>query len=166
MANEGHKSAKRSDDAQATKSKKTALDLGPLEGNVGFHLRLASIAMERSRKQKTGTDLPLGHFPVLFIISLNPEATQTAIAEAVGLRRSSLVPVLKKLEEYGWIERAGDREDKRANRIRLTPEGETACVGLLSDVTLIEDLAKTKLGSRDYARLVGLLKKVQDALAE
>ncbi|MFV0385636.1 MarR family winged helix-turn-helix transcriptional regulator [Paracoccus sp. (in: a-proteobacteria)] len=139
---------------------------GPLDGNVGFQLRLASTVMERARKSQTGTDLPLGHFPILYIIRHNPEATQTAIAEAVGLQRSSLVPVLKKLEEAGWISRKGDPGDGRANRVRLTPAGEAACDTLFDEVMVIEDTARRKLGARNYQRLVELLKQLRDRLED
>lgn len=144
--------------------KRIAVNVGALEGNVGFHLRLASIAMERSRKRSTGRDIPMGQFPVLLIIKLNPKATQTAIARAVGLQRSSLVPVLKKLEQYGWIERAEDRDDRRANRVRLTAKGNAACAEALEDVTMIEGLAHEKLGARRYERLVELLRLLREVL--
>lgn len=143
-----------------------AFELGPFGGNVGYHLRLASTAMERARKQRSGLDLPLGHFPVLYLIRENPEATQTAIAEAVGLQRSSLVPVLKKLEDFGWITREGDPEDGRANRLRLTAAGEAACDEGMRDLMGVEDRARRKLGRRNYERLVALLRQLHGALAD
>jgi DNA-binding MarR family transcriptional regulator len=151
---------------QQTVRRGAALDLGPLDGNIGFHLRLASIAMERALSRLAGEDLRMGYFPVLLIIKLNPKATQTAIAEAVGLRRSSLVPVLKKLEQFGWIERTGDEGDKRANRISLTPKGETAYLEIGRDVEGIEQDARSAFGSGAYTRLVELLKQVQVIFGE
>lgn len=137
---------------------------GPLADNIGFNLKLATTALERARKKMTGTDLPLGHFPILFLIHQNPEATQTAIAEAVGLQRSSLVPVLKKLEEFGWITRAEAPADGRANRIRLTEKGQTACETHLREIDMVEDRARRQLGTRNYQRLVDLLRQLHHGL--
>ena len=142
------------------------VELGLLADNLGFHIRIASIALERALKRLKGEDMRMGYFPVLLIIKLNPEATQTAIADAVGLRRSSLVPILKKLEQFGWIERTGHKEDKRANRIRLTAKGETACTEIAEDVEGIEESARAALGDRGYTRLVDLLKEVQVIFGE
>ncbi|WP_347140298.1 MarR family transcriptional regulator [Paracoccus sp. SSK6] len=122
--------------------------------------------MENARKNLTGTDMPLGHFPVLAIIRLNPEATQSAIAKAVGLQRSSLVPILKKLEQNGWIKRTGDMEDRRANRLTLTPEGERACESLMPEVDNVEAMTRAKLGNRKYERLVELLRDLHQLLGE
>lgn len=151
-------------DPQGTR--RGAVDLGPFANNVGFHLRLASVAMEHARKAMTGTDLPLGHFPVLFIIRLNPDATQSAIAKAVGLQRSSLVPVLKKLEQSGWIERQGDVDDRRANRVTLTAKGEEACDALMAEVDSVEAMTRAKLGARRYERLVELLRNLHEVMGE
>lgn len=142
------------------------VELGPLASNVGFHLRLASIAVERGLTRVPDADLRLGYFPVLMLIRLNPDATQSAIAEAVGLRRSSLVPILKKLERFGWIERSGNAGDKRANLIRLTQKGRLACDEIGAEVQSLEDEMRALLGARGYERLVELLIKLEGVFEE
>ena len=137
------------------------VELGLLADNLGFHIRIASIALERPLKRLAGEDIRMGYFPVFLIIKLNPEATQSTIAEAVGLHRSSLVPILKKLEQLGWIERTGHEEDKRANRIRVTHKGEQACAEIANYVESIEESARVAMGNRQYTRLVNLLKEVE-----
>jgi DNA-binding MarR family transcriptional regulator len=158
--------AETADIATGSTTDARGVELGLLADNLGFHIRIASIALERALKRLAGEDMRMGYFPVLLIIKLNPQATQTAIAEAVGLRRSSLVPILKKLEQFGWIERSGHEGDKRANRIRLTPKGEKACTEIACDVEGIEDSARAALGNRSYTRLVDLLKEVQVIFGE
>lgn len=140
-----------------------AVELGPLGSNVGFHIRLGSIAVERGLKRAFGEEIRLGYFPVLSLIRMNPEATQTAIAEAVGLRRSSLVPILKKLERFGWVERTGNEGDKRANLIRLTPKGHQACDEIGEEVQALEDEMRRALGDRGYEKLVELLIRLERA---
>jgi DNA-binding MarR family transcriptional regulator len=166
MDNQSRDPAETADVATGTTTDARGVELGLLADNLGFHIRIASIALERALKRLAGEDMRMGYFPVLLIIKLNPQATQTAIAEAVGLRRSSLVPILKKLEQFGWIERTGHEEDKRANRIHLTAKGEAACAEISQDVEGIEDSARAALGGRAYTRLVDLLKEVQVIFAE
>ena len=139
----------------------SAIKLGPLGANIGFHLRLASIEAERALRERAGESLRLGYFPVLMLIRLNPDATQTAIAEAVGLRRSSLVPILKQLERFGWIERSENEGDKRAKRIRLTTAGMKASDAINSEVERIEDAARDSLGHDGHRRVVELLRELE-----
>ena len=45
------------------------------------------------------------------------------LGEHLYLDSGTLTPVLKKLEQKGWVERARDRMDERVLLVTLTPEG-------------------------------------------
>lgn len=51
--------------------------------------------------------------------------TATALSRDVQLSASTVVGILDRLEEKGWIERLRDRDDRRVVLVSATPEGKT-----------------------------------------
>ena len=90
------------------------MNYGFLNDMVGLELRKAQIMAVRKFERLVGKDLQAGHFTVLVLIKHNPRSTQSAIALAAGLDRSSLVPLLKQFEEKGFITRKKARGESRA----------------------------------------------------
>ncbi|MBL4907970.1 MAG: MarR family transcriptional regulator, partial [Sneathiella sp.] len=88
------------------------MDLGVLENNVGYHMRKAVLASQSSFLKESGVKLMTGQYSVMEIISQNPGRTQSAIAWAAGLDRSSLVPILNQFEKNGLINREAVETDK------------------------------------------------------
>jgi DNA-binding MarR family transcriptional regulator len=76
-----------------------------------------------------GTGLHLGHVLVLATLRAQRELhgestlTQTRLAEATGIEKSSLVLFLDALERDGWVERCRHPRDRRAHIVHLTDEG-------------------------------------------
>ena len=66
-------------------------------------------------------DLRLAQFGLLGAIAHGTTASETALAERLGLERTTLVRNLKLLEEKGWIEPVAG--DGRGVRHRLTEAG-------------------------------------------
>src|SRR5687768_16275743 len=76
------------------------LDHGLLPRLVGYQLRLAQLAVFRDFDRATA-DLGLtpGRFGMLVLIEANPGVTQSELARAVGLDRSTMVALLDQLED-------------------------------------------------------------------
>jgi DNA-binding MarR family transcriptional regulator len=76
-----------------------------------------------------GTGLHMGHVLVLATLRAQRELhgestlTQTRLAEATGIEKSSLVLFLDALERDGWVERCRHPRDRRAHIVHLTDEG-------------------------------------------
>ena len=87
-----------------TTRKTTAL--GSLTGNVGFHLRLAQLAVFKDFDSELGEiGVSPAVYSVLEVLQQNPGLTQSKLASAVRLDRSSVVPLLDKLGQRGLVER-------------------------------------------------------------
>ncbi len=54
---------------------------------------------------------------------MEPEARQADLAEQLGITQPSLVRTLDQLEAMSLVERVPNPDDKRSNRIALTPAG-------------------------------------------
>ncbi|HWA21447.1 MAG TPA: MarR family transcriptional regulator [Caulobacterales bacterium] len=108
--------------AVSARSAPEHVDLGPLAGQVGYHLRLANAAAIKSFNDALG---PLGLTPAdygaLVVIERNPGLIQQDLAAALGLQRANLVRVLNQLETRGLIRRGG--ESRRENALFLTASG-------------------------------------------
>jgi len=100
-----------------------ALDQGLLPRLVGYQLRLAQLAVFRDFDRATA-DLGLtpGRFGMLVLIEANPGVTQSELARAVGLDRSTMVALLDQLEDRRLVSRR-QGEDRRTNGLWLTATG-------------------------------------------
>jgi DNA-binding MarR family transcriptional regulator len=105
-----------------TTRKTTAL--GSLTGNVGFHLRLAQLAVFKDFDSELGEiGVSPAVYSVLEVLQQNPGLTQSKLASAVRLDRSSVVPLLDKLGQRGLVERRASTTDRRHKHLYLTAAG-------------------------------------------
>lgn len=97
---------------------------GSLDDLIGFQLRVAQTRVFRDFEQSMETlgITPAG-FSVLEILRQNPGLTQSKLAEAVHLDRSSVVPLLDKLETKHLLYRQTSTKDRRNNHLYLSDEG-------------------------------------------
>jgi len=99
------------------------LNHGVLPGLLGYQLRLAQLALFRDF-DRAMQDLGIspGRVGMLLLVEANPGLSQSRLALAVGLDRSTLVPVLDALERRGLLERRSG-PDRRTNGLWLTARG-------------------------------------------
>ena len=98
--------------------------LGCLASHVGFHLRLAQLAVFEHFESRLGEiDVSPAIFSVLEVLHQNDGITQSKLAAAVSLERSSVVPLLDKLARRGLVERRASTTDRRHNHLHLTDAG-------------------------------------------
>jgi DNA-binding MarR family transcriptional regulator len=106
-----------------------ALDPGCLPELLGYHLRLAQIAVFADfAKALKEHDLLPGQFGVLELIGANPGLSQNQLAGAIKLDRSTLVSTLNRLEGRKLVERRVSELDRRSNTLWLTKAGEELLV--------------------------------------
>lgn len=125
----------------------TLLDAGPQEHSIGYKLRLAQImAYQAFEAQVSGYGSAPRYLGLLCVIQANPGQSQSRLAEAIALKRSSLVPILDRLEREGLVERKATENDRRSNTVWLTEQGDTVVAALLREAarheeTLCQDLS-------------------------
>jgi DNA-binding MarR family transcriptional regulator len=137
------------------------IDRGVLTGLIGFHLRLAQIAVFRDFAATTGElDITPGLFAVLVLIESNPGLKQTELANAVGLDRSSIVAVIDNLERRGLVLRRAVATDRRSNALRLTAAGATLLKKLKRLVAAHETRLAENLAAGERVALVAMLDRI------
>jgi len=132
-----------------------------LANSVNFRLRMAQIlaykAFEAITPDHDGAARYLG---LLSIICQNPGQSQIKLAEAVGLQRSSLVPILDKMEKSGIVERRAVDGDRRSNAVWATEQGEAIVADLSAQANVVEDATLQGFSPEEVAQLRDMLDRV------
>lgn len=137
------------------------LDHGILPDLIGYQLRLAQLAVFRDFERTVG-DLGIspGRFGVLVLVNGNPGITQSRLAEAVGLDRSTLVPVLDGLERRDLVERRRGK-DRRTNGLWLTASGKRLLSRVKRRIAAHEHRMVSGMSDTERGQLVALLARLR-----
>src|SRR6185369_4130823 len=105
------------------------LDRGVLPSLLGYVLRRTQSAVFgdfAGTFAKAGEALTPGEFGLLVLVERNAGLSQMALALALGIDRSTLVPILNRLQARGLLVRHASPTDGRTHALGLTPNGERA----------------------------------------
>lgn len=141
------------------------LELGLLADLVGYRIRLAQIAAFKDFEETAKRfDSAPRYFGLLMLIAHNPGLPQSRLAEAIHLVRSSLVPILDRLEAEGLVERRSSPIDRRSKAVWLTLKGRKLIERLKPLVVEHEDRLTRGFTTAERRQLVELLRRVDQNL--
>jgi len=122
------------------------IDFDVLPTLLGYHLRRAQITVFNDFvKTMSEVQITPGQFGVALLIYSNPGLTQSALARAVGIERSTMVAVIDALESRGLVERRPSPVDRRSYALVLSKQGEDLIDKLRPMVAGHEDRIAAKL---------------------
>jgi len=94
----------------------------PLKHSPGYSLRRASNAMMGELALRLAAQgLRMADVSVLMLVEANSGITASAVGRALDIQRANMVPLLKKLEDAGLVERAPI--DRKSQGLSLTATG-------------------------------------------
>ncbi|MEJ2173338.1 MAG: MarR family transcriptional regulator [bacterium] len=131
---------------------------GELSGLIGYRLRRAQQELFRDFAASI-PDLSPGRAGLLMLIEANPGVTQSRLAQAMALDRSTMVGVLDALEARGWLARR-QGADRRTNGLWLTRSGRALLARVKRRIANHEARVTARLSSAERARLLVLLGKL------
>jgi len=132
-----------------------------LENSLNFRIRMAQILSFRHfEKQHPGYGGASRFLGLLSIIRANPGSPQNRLAEAVGLQRSSLVPILDRMEDEGIVERRSVEGDRRSKAVFLTEKGEDVVSELSESALEVEKYISAGLTEEQRSALIQALDQV------
>ena len=143
------------------------LSPGAIGETVGYRLRVAQIAAYRrfeARLDQYGS--AARYLGLLAIIGNEPGQPQSRLAEAVALKRSSLVAIIDRLAEEELVERRTDPGDRRINAVWLTERGNRIVAELVVHAEQEEARITKGLTEAEHAHLIRLLGRVIENLAD
>ncbi len=141
-----------------------AVDLGELPGLLGYQLRCAQLAAFQNFAVHIDLDgITPGRFGLLTIVETNEGLSQAALAQALGIDRSSMVAMIDRLEREGYVERRRAVGDRRSHAIYPTRAGKALLKKIRPLVRAHEaDIAKA-LSAEERATLLRLLRQISSA---
>ncbi len=152
--------AARRTEEPAVPEGRRGLNLGPLASILGFRLRRAQLTVYEDFQRDSPSQLAPGQFGILVVINENPDKTQQALCEGIGVDKSTFAVSLDRLAELGLIYRVRSEEDRRRNSLRLTAKGEATLKAMLLHVARHERRVFSKLTAAERERLSEMLKKI------
>jgi len=108
-----------------------------------------------------GEALTPGEFGLLVLVERNAGLSQMALARALGIDRSTLVPILDRLQARGLLVRRRSPTDGRTHALALTPAGERALARFARLVRGHEKHIASGLSAAEMRTLIELLEKVR-----
>ena len=144
---------------------KVELKLDLLPGLIGYQLRLAQLAVfDDFAADLKEFDISPGRFGVLVLISANPGMTQSLLAAATQLDRSTMVAVIDQLEARHLVERRASPTDRRSNALVLTEDGEKLLKQLKRRIKQHEARIANAMTPAESDKLVDLLTRIRTRL--
>ena len=144
-------------------AKDEPLDLGMLPGLLGYQLRRAQIAAFQHFAATVGqAGVTPGWFGLMVIVANNEGLSQTRLARALGIDGSTMVAMIDRLEENGWIRRQRSEVDRRSHALYLTEAGTELLARLTPLVEAHEAELAQGLSADDKQALLALLAKIAE----
>lgn len=149
-----------------SQKKNAQLHLGILEDLVGYQLRRAQMSLFQSfNKHLEHAKITPGQIGLLIKIRNNAGISQTALARANGIERSTLGEIIDRFEKRELVDRRKHATDRRAYALHLSAQGEA----FLDEVVpaLLKQEADFLKGWEEQEKedLVRLLTKLADTAA-
>lgn len=133
----------------------------PLTGLIGFHVRLALLALRRSFIQHVGEGtIRPGLASLLQLAVTHPHYSQTELAAELGMDKASLVALMRDAETHGWIRRRQSATDRRRYEVVVTAKGKRAAAKLAEQTLEHEQRFRERFSDREFAQLVEYLQRI------
>jgi len=148
------------DEAPRTRGR-APLQLGRLEKLLGYALRRAQVRVFQDfAAEMKEFGLTPGQLGALLLIEANKGLSQSELGNALGIDRSSVVPLIDRLQKRGWVRRAARASDRRAHALELAPGGVALIARFLPHLEAHEARIAAGLPSADRERLFALLSDI------
>lgn len=150
--------------SRAGAAERAPLSRGLLPTLLGYHLRRAQTAVFKDFAEVVGVeeDITPGLFGMLQVIAANAGLSQSRLAEAMDVDRSTIVTVVDRLEARGLVERLSSLHDRRSHSLCVTTKGARAMARMERLVLRHEATFASVLSADERETLVRLLARLYD----
>jgi DNA-binding MarR family transcriptional regulator len=153
---------KRSTTVPSSEAAEKGIDFDELPTYVGYQVRRAQARIfSEFEATLKNLDFTPGSFGVLMLIRANPGITQVALAAAFGVDKSTMSPVIFRLEERGLIRREVLSSDRRRHALYFREAAENTFLAAREKVRAFEASIAARLSKAEQRELGRLLGKLQ-----
>jgi len=137
------------------------------ENSIGFVIYSASKMMQKAfdleLRNKTGINLVQSK--VIFALNMQSGPTQRELAEKIGVESPTLVPIIDKMEQDGYVKRKNDPNDRRIKRIYATAKADSMWDSMMECAAQIRKTSTHDLSEHEIKSAMGVVKKMTENLA-
>jgi DNA-binding MarR family transcriptional regulator len=138
-------------------------ELGELADIVGFHIRLAHVAVYRHFTETfSDLDLTQKQVSVLWLVDDHPGISQIAVGQRLQMDRATTMTIVNRLQDRGFLRRERSTSDARKQALFLTAEGCDALVTARGCIAEHEAWLKGRFTSDEVKKLVEMLARIHD----
>jgi DNA-binding MarR family transcriptional regulator len=137
------------------------IDTGVLPELLGYNLRRAQIALWRDFTYTVGNgEVRPGVFSLLMLAELNPGIAQVDLANQLDIDKATIVALVDRLEQRGWVVRRRSTIDRRRQGVHLTDEGKRWLKQLRRDMLEHEKRFTRLFSAAELRQLISLLRRI------
>lgn len=137
------------------------------ENSFGFVIYSASKMMQKAfdleLRNKTGINLVQSK--VIFALNMQSGPTQRELADKIGVESPTLVPIIDKMEQDGYVKRKLDSKDRRIKRIYSTAKADSMWDSMMECAAQIRKTAIQDLSEPEIKSALDVVKKMTENLA-
>lgn len=149
--------------AAALTGNNDADDLGELADVVGFHIRLAHVAVYRHFTE-TFSDIELTQkqVSVLWLVGDHPGISQIEVGQRLQMDRATTMTIVNRLQERDYLRRERSTSDARKQALFLTTEGCKALQKARGCIAEHEAWLKGRFTPDEVKKLVEMLARIHE----
>ena len=133
--------------------------------SIGYSVAMANRALRKALDAELGQyGITFAQWQVLAGLALEGETSQVKLAELIGVEGPTLVRILDRMEQKGWIKRKVSSRDRRQKLISPTKKVEGVWKKMTECAHGVRDGAVKGISAKDVANLQKLLKKIRENL--
>ena len=138
-------------------------EIGALTDIVGFHIRLAHVAVYRHFTE-TFSDLELTQkqVSVLWLVGDHPGISQIEVGQRLQMDRATTMTIVNRLQERGYLRRERSTSDARKQALYLTEAGLAALARAKGCIAEHEAWLKGRFSPDEVKKLVEMLARIHD----
>ena len=138
-------------------------DLGELADIVGFHIRLAHVAVYRHFTETfVNLDLTQKQVSALWLVDDHPSISQIEVGQRLRMDRATTMTIVNRLQDRGYLRRERSTTDARKQALFLTPAGRTALDKAKHAIREHEDWLKDRFSPEEIDKLVEMLTRIHE----
>jgi MarR family transcriptional regulator for hemolysin len=138
------------------------------ENSVGFVVYAASKVIQKAYdvelRNKAG--ITITQAKIIFALYAQSGSTLRELADKIGVESPTLVPVIDKMEEDGYVKRKPDSKDRRIKRIFTTPKADRLWDSMMDCASQVRKVSTTSLSEQEVQSAIRTIRKISENLSE
>lgn len=138
-------------------------DIGALADIVGFHIRLAHVAVYRHFTETfIDLDLTQKQVSVLWLVDDHPGVAQIDVGQRLQMDRATTMTIVNRLQDRDYLRRERSKSDGRKQALYLTAQGDKALAKAKNCIAEHEAWLKSRFTPSEVEKLVEMLARIHD----